>query len=63
MVGSYANTLARQPKDISDIEAILNIERNLDLERIRFWVGQFADVLEMPELMEDLEKILSRQRA
>lgn len=55
--------IARRPKDIADIEAILNIEQNLDLGRIRFWVGQFADVLEMPELMEDLEKILGRQRA
>ena len=55
--------IARRPKDIADIEAILNIEQNLDFGRIRFWVGQFADVLEMPELMEDLEKILGRQRA
>jgi hypothetical protein len=40
--------------------AILNIEQNLDFGRIRFWVGQFADVLEMPELVEGLEKILGR---
>ncbi len=52
--------VASRPKDIADIEAILNIEQNLDLERIRFWVGQFADVLEMPELVEGLEKILRR---
>lgn len=52
--------IAHRPKDIADIEAILNIEQNLDLERIRFWVSQFAEALEMPELMEDLEKLLSR---
>ncbi|MGE0129535.1 MAG: nucleotidyl transferase AbiEii/AbiGii toxin family protein [Blastocatellales bacterium] len=52
--------VAHRPKDITDIEAILSIEQNLDLERIRFWVHQFAEVLEMPGLIEGLEKILRR---
>lgn len=52
--------VAHRPRDIADIEAILNIQPNLDFERIRFWVSQFAEALEMPELMEDLEKLLSR---
>ncbi len=52
--------VAHRPRDIADIEAILNIELNLDFDRIRFWVSQFAEALEMPELMEDLEKLLSR---
>jgi len=52
--------VAHRPRDIADIEAILNIEPALDFERIRFWVSQFAEALEMPELMEDLEKLLSR---
>lgn len=52
--------VAHRPRDIADIEAILNIQTNLDFERIRFWVSQFAEALEMPELMEDLEKLLSR---
>lgn len=52
--------VAHRPRDIADIEAILNIEPNLDFDRIRFWVSQFAEALEMPELMEDLEKLLNR---
>lgn len=52
--------VAHRPRDIADIESILNIEPNLDFDRIRFWVGQFAESLEMPELIEDLEKLLSR---
>lgn len=52
--------IAHRPRDIADIEAILNIEPDLDLARIRYWVKQFADALEMPELMEDLEKMLRR---
>jgi hypothetical protein len=52
--------VAHRPRDIADIEAILNIEPNLDFDRIRSWVGKFAETLEMPELLEDLEKLLSR---
>lgn len=52
--------VAHRPRDIADIEAILNIEQHLDLARVRYWVKQFADALEMPELMEDLEKMLRR---
>ena len=52
--------VAHRPRDIADIEAILNIEPNLDFERIRFWVSQFAEALEMPELLADLEKLLNR---
>ena len=52
--------IAHRPRDIADIEAILNIEPNLDFDRIRSWVGQFAEALEMPELLEDLEKLLKR---
>lgn len=52
--------VAHRPRDIADIEAILNMEQHLDLERIRYWVKQFADALEMPELMEDLERMLRR---
>ncbi|MGH9845771.1 MAG: nucleotidyltransferase, partial [Blastocatellia bacterium] len=52
--------VAHRPKDIADIEAILNIQANLDFESIRFWVSQFAEALEMPEMMETLEKLLNR---
>jgi hypothetical protein len=52
--------VAHRPRDIADIEAILNIARDLDLARVRSWVEQFADALDMPELMEDLEKMLRR---
>ena len=52
--------IAHRPQDIADIYAILNVVENLDLARVRYWVKEFADVLEMPELLEDLEKMLRR---
>jgi len=52
--------VAHRPRDVADIESILNIEQNVDQERIRHWVRRFAESLEMPELLEDLEKLLPR---
>ncbi|MBL8169723.1 MAG: hypothetical protein JNJ50_16315 [Acidobacteria bacterium] len=37
-----------------------DIESRVDVARIRFWVSQFAEALEMPELSDDLEKLLRR---
>ena len=52
--------VAHRPQDLLDIEAIVSNQSELDHERIQFWVQQFADLLELPELWLDLEKVLSR---
>lgn len=51
--------VAHRPKDLVDIEAVIGARRHLDVERIRFWVQQFADLLEQPELWSDVEKLLA----
>jgi len=38
-----------------DIEAVTASHPGLDKERVRYWVRQFAETLEMPELWDDLE--------
>lgn len=50
--------IAHRPKDLLDIEAIIATQPELDKERIRFWVQQFADLLEMPEMWDDLAGLL-----
>ena len=50
--------VAHRPKDMADIGAILSMHRNLDVQRIRHWTKEFADALEAPELLEDLERLL-----
>jgi predicted nucleotidyltransferase len=50
--------VANRPKDIADIELIVDVRKRLDLRRIRYWVVQFADALEMPEIMENVERVL-----
>jgi hypothetical protein len=50
--------VASRPKDIADIDLIVSVRQELDWERIRYWVRQFADVLETPEINENLERAL-----
>jgi predicted nucleotidyltransferase len=49
--------VAQRPRDIADIESILNAERGLDLARIRRWTQEFASVLGMPEIHEGVERL------
>jgi hypothetical protein len=52
--------LARRTRDVADIEAVLDAHPDLDLERVRYWVGEFATLLETPEILDELEGILLR---
>ena len=49
---------ANRPKDLTDIEAIANSHPMLDRERIRFWVEQFGEALDLPGLWNDISKYL-----
>ncbi|QQS47654.1 MAG: nucleotidyl transferase AbiEii/AbiGii toxin family protein [Acidobacteriota bacterium] len=55
--------IAGRPKDLVDIASILKIHTILDIKRVRYWARQFAEVLEMPEILENLEKLLGNSRA
>ncbi len=46
--------VAHRPKDLLDIQAIIASHPNLDRQRIKYWVGEFVKVLEMPELWDDM---------
>ncbi|HKB69166.1 MAG TPA: nucleotidyl transferase AbiEii/AbiGii toxin family protein [Pyrinomonadaceae bacterium] len=50
--------VAHRGKDLIDIENLLTVYPDLDLARVRNWVKQFADILEMPELLTDLDQRL-----
>ncbi|OGW57267.1 MAG: hypothetical protein A2Y48_08420 [Nitrospirae bacterium RIFCSPLOW2_12_42_9] len=54
--------VARRPRDIVDIESIMDANPNLNVGRIKMWVREFSSVLEMPEILTDLEAILSHKR-
>jgi hypothetical protein len=46
--------IANRPRDLLDIQAVIDSHPNLDRQRIKYWVTQFAEALEMPELWGDI---------
>lgn len=46
--------IAHRPKDLLDIQGVIHNHPQLDRTRIQGWVTQFADLLERPELWEDI---------
>lgn len=46
--------VAHRPKDLLDIQALVESDPDLDKERIKRWVREFAQLLEMPEIWEDI---------
>lgn len=51
--------VAHRPQDLEDIRNVLDVNPDLDFKRIKYWVKEFAKVLEMPEIFDDLKSILS----
>jgi hypothetical protein len=54
--------VAHRARDLGDIEGIAAACPRLDRIRIRRLVREFADVLEMPEIVDDLERALGQTR-
>jgi len=50
--------VAHRAKDIADIESLINVYPDLDAERVRYWVREFAEALEMPDLLTTIERLL-----
>lgn len=46
--------IAHRPKDLEDIRTIVDKNPDLDIPRIKQWVKSFAEVLEMPDLWDDI---------
>lgn len=54
--------IARRPRDIADIESVLDAHPNLDRRFIRRWVAAFAEALDSPDILENLELLFRRRR-
>lgn len=50
--------ISRRLKDYEDIRGIVSIHKNLDKERVKYWVCQFGAILETCEIWDNLKKIL-----
>jgi len=49
--------IAHRPKDLTDIAAIIANHPNLDWQRIQSWLEQFSELLEMPEVWQNIAKL------
>lgn len=49
---------AHRPQDLADLQAIIADNPDLDRSRIEYWVRQFAEALDMPELWDDVSGLL-----
>ncbi len=54
--------IAHRPRDVADIESILDLHPKLDFRRVRRWVKEFSGAVGMPEILKDLENMLARKR-
>jgi hypothetical protein len=54
--------IAHRPRDLADIESILDVHPKLSVRRVRRWVKEFSKAIEMPEILNDLENCLKRKR-
>jgi hypothetical protein len=48
--------IAHRPRDISDIELILQLNPDLDRQLVLYNLSQFALALDMPELVTEMER-------
>lgn len=54
--------VAHRPRDLIDIESIVEANPRLDTRRIKALVKEFSSVLETPEIYHDLVKILAGEK-
>ncbi len=54
--------VAHRPRDMADIEAILAARPDIDITRVRQWLADFSALLEVPEILDDIEKMLKHIR-
>lgn len=50
--------VAHRPKDLLDIQNLIDVNPSIDTPRVRKWVKEFAAALELPELWEDTQALL-----
>ena len=54
--------IAHRPQDLRDIEGLLDVFPTANVESVRRWVRDFAAAAELPELPEELERLLAQRK-
>ncbi len=53
-------SLAMRPNDITDIIGLLDANKSVDVDRVRYWVHAFAEELDTPEIAQEIDSLLHR---
>jgi hypothetical protein len=52
--------IAHREQDMADIRAIAEVHPDLDRGRVEFWLAQYADLLDSPDLWDDVDLLLNK---
>ena len=52
--------VAQRPRDLVDLEALLDAHPEADLDRVRKWVREFAVVAAMPDLVQGFDRLVAQ---
>lgn len=55
--------VAHRPRDIQDMEGLLDAHPEADVDSVRKWVREFAVATAMSDLIEDFERLLARRES
>jgi predicted nucleotidyltransferase len=55
--------IARRPKDLQDIEGLLEAHPNADVAKVRQWVREFSVATGMADMLEQLDKLLAARKS
>lgn len=54
--------IAHRPRDVADLEGLLQAHPKVDIESARRWIREFATAATMPELLADFDAVVKRVR-
>ena len=55
--------LAQRPRDLIDLEALLDTHPDADLERVRQWVREFATAATQPDMLTAFDVLVAQSKA
>jgi hypothetical protein len=54
--------VAHRPRDLEDIRGLLDAHPEADLTEVRRWVSEFATAASMPDMLEELDRLITQRR-
>jgi len=53
--------VAHRKRDLIDIDNLLDVYPDVDRSRLQYWIRQFAEALEAPEILKDFERLIENR--